>query len=341
MRFILLAAFCGASLGREFGSEARNDPRKIDAALMSVTGHIGHTPPPFFKRGPAPLARLVFFLALSVLLMVADLRFKTLEPARAAVAALLWPLQQAVMLPVEGAGEAGTYFSDLARLKRENETLRERQLEQASLLLRQAHLENENRRLRALLDMGDRLGVPAKAAEILYAARDPFSRRIVIDRGLSHDIEAGQPVIDDVGVIGQVTRVFPLTSEVTLLTDKNMSIPVQVARSGLRAVLAGAGNGALELKFLPANADVQPDDTLVTSGLDGVYLPGLPVAKVISIDRDNSFSFARIECAPLAGVERQGQVLVLGKRIAPPPPEEGVDETKQPGKVRKQRDRKK
>jgi len=304
---------------------------------MSVAGHIGHGPPPFFKRGPAPLARLVFFLALAVLLMVADLRFKTLEPARVAVAALLWPLQKAVLLPVEGAGEAGTYFSDLARLKKENEELRERQLAQANLLLRQAHLDNENRRLRALLDMGERLGVSAKAAEILYAARDPFSRRIVIDRGLTHDIETGQAVIDDVGVIGQVTRVFPLTSEVTLLTDKNQSIPVQVSRNGLRAVLAGAGSGVLELKFLPANADVQPGDTLVTSGLDGIYLPGLPVANVVSIDRDNSFSFARIECAPLAGVERQGQVLVLGKRVAPPMPEAAPEQPKKSAKGKKAR----
>jgi rod shape-determining protein MreC len=301
---------------------------------MSVAGH---TPPPFFKRGPAPLARLVFFLALAVLLMVADLRFKTLDPTRAALAALLWPLQKAVMLPVEGAGEAGSYFSDLVRLQKENAELRERQLAQANLLLRQTYLDNENRRLRALLDMGERLGVPAKAAEILYAARDPFSRRIIIDRGLTHDIEAGQAVIDDVGVIGQVTRVFPLTSEVTLLTDKNQSIPVQVARNGLRAVLAGAGSGVLELKFLPANADVQPGDRLVTSGLDGIYLPGLPVANVTTIDRDNSFSFARIECAPLAGVERQGQVLVLGKRVAPPMPEDAPEQPKKSAKGKKAR----
>jgi rod shape-determining protein MreC len=136
-------------------------------------------------------------------------------------------------------------------------------------------------------------------------------------------------------VLGQVTRAFPLTSEVTLLTDKNQMIPVQVARNGLRAVLAGAGSGAMELKFLPANADVQPGDTLVTSGLDGVYLTGLPVARVVSIDRDNSFSFARIECTPLAGVERHGQVLVLGKRVAPELPEEPKEPAKKPAKSRK------
>lgn len=299
---------------------------------MSV---VGHSPPPFFKRGPAPLARLVFFLALSLLLLMADLRWKMLEPARTAVATLLWPVQEAALLPLVGAGEAGSYFADLARLKQENAELRERQLAQANLLLRQEHLDRENRRLRALLDMGERLDVPVMAAEILYTARDPFSRRVVIDRGLTHDIEIGQPVIDAIGVIGQVTRAFPLTSEVTLLTDPNQEIPVQVARSGLRAILAGAGGGMLELKFLPANADVQPGDTLVTSGLDGIYLPGLPVARVTNIDRDQSFAFARIECEPLAGVERQGQVLVLGKRAAPPPPEAARPAVKKPVRNRR------
>lgn len=299
---------------------------------MSVAGH---TPPPFFKRGPAPLARLAFFIALALLLLLADLRFRTLEVARMAVVTVLWPLQKVVLLPVEGAGEVGNYFSNLASVQQENVELRQRQLAQANLLLRQAHLEDENRRLRALLAMQERLDAPAQAAEILYAARDPFARRIIIDRGLTHGLETGQAVIDDLGVVGQITRAFPLTSEVTLLTDKNQLIPVQVVRNGLRAVLTGAGSGAMELKFLPANADVQPGDTLVTSGLDGVYLAGLPVARVVSIDRDNSFSFARIECTPLAGVERHGQVLVLGKRTAPSLPEEPSETSKKPLKGRK------
>jgi rod shape-determining protein MreC len=301
---------------------------------MSVAGE---TPPPFFKRGPAPLARLVFFLALALMLLVADLRFQMLEAARMAVATVLWPLQKAVMLPVESAGEAGNYFTSLASLQQENTELRQRLLAQANLLLRQAHLDEENRRLRALLEMQEKLDVSASVAEILYTARDPFARRIIIGRGLTHEVTAGQAVIDDLGVIGQVTRVFPLTSEVTLLTDKNQSIPVQVQRNGLRAVLAGAGSGAMELKFLPANADVQPDDILVTSGLDGIYLAGLPVAKVTTIDRDNSFSFARIECTPLAGVERHGQVLLLGKRKAPPIPDEPTEIAKKSAKGRKHR----
>jgi rod shape-determining protein MreC len=174
-------------------------------------------------------------------------------------------------------------------------------------------------------------------AEILYAARDPFTRRVIVDRGAQHGVEAGQAVIDEVGVIGQITRTYPLTSEVTLLTDKDQAIPIQVQRSGLRAVLAGAGAGAMELRFLATNADVQPGDILVTSGLDAVYLPGLPVAKVLKIDRDNSFAFARITCEPLAGVERHGQVLILGRRIVPPLPEEPTAAPDKPLKNKKVR----
>lgn len=273
----------------------------------------GHTPPPFFKRGPAPLARLAFFVALSLALMAADQRFQLLVPLRQAVAALLWPVQRALWLPLEGARDARDYLSEIAALKKENETLRAQSLAQANLLLRQEHLAAENRRLRQLLAMSERLEAPAVAAQILSATRDPFSRKVLLDRGAIHGIEDGQPVIDATGLIGQVTRVLPLTSEVTLVTDKNMSVPVEIERNGLRAVLAGAGRGTLELKFLPVNADLEIGDRLVTSGLDGIYLPGLPVAHVTKIDREASAAFARIECAPLAGVERNGAVLVLGK----------------------------
>lgn len=274
---------------------------------------VGHAPPPFFKRGPAPLARLIFFVSLSLLLLVADLRFHTLEWLRMAASTVVYPLQRAAYLPVEGAGGLGKYFSGLATLHRENDELRRKQLAVANLLLRQQYLEDENKRLRALLDMKARQPVSGIIADIQYAARDPFSRRVVINKGMQADIEAGQAVVDELGVIGQVTRVFPLASEVTLLTDKNQAIPVEIQRNGLRAILAGAGASGLELRFLASNAEVQVGDILVTSGLDGVYLRGLPVARVTAIDRDAAFSFAHIRCLPLAGVERHGQVLVLSR----------------------------
>lgn len=299
---------------------------------MSV---VGHTPPPFFKRGPAPLARLAFFTALSVVLLVADLRFHTLEWARLVLATVVWPLQRAAQLPAVAGENAARYFASLATVQEENAALRSRSLTTANRLLRQDHLEIENRRLRALLDMKERQPGDGRVADILYAARDPFSRRVIIDKGQQAGIEPGQVVIDDLGVVGQITRVFPLAAEVTLLTDKDQAIPVQVQRNGLRAVAAGAGAGTLELKYLAANAEVQVGDVLVTSGLDGIYLPGLPVAKIAHIDRDNSFAFARIRCEPIAGVERYGHVLVLGKRQVPPQPEDAVDPGEKPAKGRK------
>jgi rod shape-determining protein MreC len=276
---------------------------------MSVTGH---TPPPFFKRGPAPLVRLLFFAALSVVLLVADLRFHTLEWVRLAAATAVWALQRAAALPLEIAGDFGAYFVRLSSLQKENAALHLQQMEAARLLLRQRHLEDENRRLRALLDMRERQPVSGQLVEIIYAARDPFSRRVIINKGLRHGIQAGQAVVDEHGVIGQVTRSFPLMAEVTLLTDKQQAIPVQVQRNGLRAVLSGAGGGHMEMSFTAVNADVQTGDVLLTSGLDGIYLPGLPVAKVAKIDRVNGGAFAHILCVPLAGVEYNSLVMVLG-----------------------------
>jgi len=168
--------------------------------------------------------------------------------------------------------------------------------------------------LRKLLEIKSRSKVNGRVAQILYAARDPFSRRVIVDKGQQDKILPGQPEIDDAGVIGQVTRVFPYVSEITLITDKDQAVPVQIVRNGLRSVVFGLGNGQLELRFMPANADVQNGDVLVTSGLDGIFLAGLPVAKVVRIERDTSYSFARINCIPLAGVENFGEVVVLDSR---------------------------
>ncbi len=290
---------------------------------------VGHQPPPFFHRGPAPFARLLFFVALSLLLLVLDLRFHTLEWGRQAVALVTYPLQRLASAPLEGHERWNNYFSSFTTLEKENAGLRRQQLATANLLLRQEHLELENQRLRALLEMKLRQPVSSQVAEIIYSARDPFARRVILDKGAQQNIATGQVVIDELGVIGQVTRVFPLLAEITLITDKDQAVPVQIIRNGLRSVLFGAGAGNLELRFLAANADVQAGDVLVTSGLDDVYLPGLPVAKVVRVDRDTSYAFARIVCEPIPGVERHSQVLVLGKREAlPPAPPEPVSKDK-------------
>ena len=280
-----------------------------------------HQPPPFFNRGPAPLVRLTFFVSLAILLMVLDARFRYAENVRQIVALAAYPIQRVAMAPLDLFHGVANYFSSTAALRAENTALKAKQLRAAQELLQLEALDEENKQLRRLLEAQERLPRKSVFAEILYTARDPFSRKVVIDKGSQHGILAGQPVIDDVGVIGQVTRVYLLMSEVTLLSDKDQAIPLQVLRNGLRAVAyGGAEGGMLDLRFMAANADIKNGDTLVTSGIDGTYPPGLPVATVARIERDAAYTFAKITLAPTAGTDRYRQVLVLSNIDKPAPP---------------------
>jgi rod shape-determining protein MreC len=279
---------------------------------------VGHKPPPIFRRGPAPLVRLMALVSVCLALLVADLRFRYLEVFRHGLSVVTYPLQMAAATPADFVRNASLYFATLVEVQRDNAELRRQQLGSGERLLRFELLEQENAQLRGLLDMSRRVQATSIAADILYNAPDPFARKVILDRGAQQGIAPGLAVVDAKGVIGQVTRVYPVQSEVTLLTDRNQAIPVQVERNGLRGVLFGAGQGRLELRFVIGTADVRPDDRLVTSGLDGVFVPGLPVAVVRVVDRDAD-AFATIVCEPLAGVERSVQVLVLGRVQAPPP----------------------
>lgn len=280
---------------------------------------VGHQPPPIFKRGPAPLARLFMFVALCLVLLVADLRFRYLEVLRNGLSVITYPLQMAASTPADVVRNAARYFGTLIDVQLENAELRRHQLDVGERLLRFDHLERENAQLRALLEMSQRIEVRSVAADILYNAPDPFARKVILDRGAQQGVEPGLAVVDARGVIGQVTRVHPIQSEVTLLTDRRQSIPVSVVRNGVRGVLYGTGRGTLEMRHVLADVDIRPGDQLVTSGLDGIYVPGLPVATVLSVDREAD-AFARIECEPLAAIERSVQVLVVGRAAYPPPP---------------------
>ena len=262
---------------------------------------------------------LSLYLGLSLSLLVLDHRFHYLEWVRQGVSMVTAPLHMVAHAPGEAAYQLGDYFTTLTELQKENGQLKHSQLAVATTLQRVQHLEAENAHLRALLGAKEHLPAGGQMAQILYAARDPFSRRVIVDKGLQDKVVAGQPVVDHRGLIGQVTRVYPMVSEVTLITDKDQAVPVQVVRSGLRSVVFGLGNGQLELRFLPANADVQNGDLIVTSGLDGVFPAGFPVAKVIYIERDTTYTFARIICAPVGAVESFGEVLILNPREALPP----------------------
>ncbi|PIF28439.1 rod shape-determining protein MreC [Acidovorax sp. 62] len=278
-------------------------------------GTLDRSAPPFFKQGPSALSRLAAFSALALFLMVADARFQITGPVRLAIGSVLYPVQWLVFQPVELARHGSGYFQSLQSAQADADAAAQKLV----LVSQQAHqaeqLAQENVRLRKLLALRERLQTPAQAAQVIYDTADPYTRRVVIDQGQLHGVEQGVPVMDEGGVLGQVTRVFPLVSEVTLLVDRDQAIPVLNLRTGARAVAYGdpmaEHGGGIELRFIQANADVREDDLLTTSGVDGVYPPGLPVARVTHVERRADSAFARIYCKPLAQVQGVRHVMVL------------------------------
>jgi len=274
-------------------------------------------PPAFFPRGPSPIARLAFFGLVSIALLFVDTRFHYLEGIRHAVAIALYPFQRAAQLPGEALSAVGSYFASLRTLNEDNVALKRLLVERSATAQAYPSAQQENARLRALLDLGTRYGAAATAVEVLYTSRDPFAQKLFVGKGPDAELQPGEAVIDADGVVGQVTRVFPHMAEVTLVTDKDHAVPVKVQRSGVRSVLYGAGAGhAPELRFMAPSTDIQVGDVLVTSGLDGTYPSGLAVARVATLERETGQIFARITCMPLAGVDRSDYLLVLGRSAA-------------------------
>jgi rod shape-determining protein MreC len=277
-------------------------------------GTLDSNPPPFFRQGPSALSKLIFFTALAVLLMVADARFYITQPLRNVTATLLYPLQWLMLRPVVWSQSAGQYFQALDD-SQSNEAAAQYKLGlQSQRALQVDELLLENTRLRALLDLRQRVNVPALAAQVLYDAADPFTRKVLIDKGALAAVQPGSPVLDEAGILGQVTRVYPMVSEVTLLTDRNQAIPVLNVRTGTRALAFGESSArpsTMELRFMDTNVDMVAGDLLTTSGVDGVYPPGLPVARVTRVERRVDSAFARIQCEPLGKVSASLHVLVL------------------------------
>ena len=289
---------------------------------------LGRDPPPFFRQGPSALSRLVVFSALALLLMVADARFQMVQPLRASIATALYPLQWLVLQPLLLSQQANDrmdgMFSNEATLRQ----LRQQLTEQRQRAQQNEQLVLENQRLRGILNLQERQWPGTLAAQVVYDAADPYTRKVVLDKGQSQGVQLASPVIDEFGVIGQVTRVFPMSSEVTLITDRDHAIPVVNVRTGARGVAYGETTrnaDALELRFMAANADVTVGDMLTTSGVDGVYPAGLPVARIDKVERRTEAVFARIECVPIAMVAGTRHVLVLlptaQAAVARPPPE--------------------
>ncbi len=275
---------------------------------------LGREPPAFFLQGPSAFSRLLVFSVLALLVMVADARFQVMQPLRTALSVLLYPVQWLAMRPMLLADAAQSNLKSLTAKESNFEVLRKQLSVQSQRANLAEQLLLENRRLRELLALQQRLEQPALAAQVLYDAADPYTRKVILDKGEVQGLHLGAPVLDELGVLGQVTRLFPLVSEVTLITDRDHAIPVQNARTGARGVAYGDTSthaDAMELRFMAANADVAVGDLLTTSGVDGVYPPGLPVARIEKVERRTDAVFARIYCVPLALVAGAMHVLVL------------------------------
>ncbi|MBU0622131.1 MAG: rod shape-determining protein MreC [Gammaproteobacteria bacterium] len=266
----------------------------------------------FFNRGPSPVARLVFFCVLSLLLLFVDARYRYLESTRNVIAVMIYPFQRLTAMPGEIVGQIGVYFETQSTLLEDNAKLRQRHETDSAQLSQLQVLQAENAHLRTLFELKQRIDYPVQLAEIVYVERDIFKRKLFVDKGSNTSVIEGQVVMDENGVVGQVTRVYPWLSEVTLVTDKDHAVPIQILRTGLRAVVFGSGDIAeMSLRYMPISSDIVVDDILVTSGIDGTYPPNLPVAKVLRIERDPAYPFARIICAPLAGVDRHRALLIV------------------------------
>ena len=264
-----------------------------------------------FARRLGPTARLFIWLMVGVACVVADARYQALEGLRSGFSLLLQPVRVAMRAPSDVAAELGGFFVRHRLLQRERDALLTERAQLVVSVNTARELARENAELRQLLQLQTRPGQQKVQAALLYKGHDWFAQRITLDQGAGSGLRAGLPVVDAKGLMGQVTRVYPESSEVTLVSSPQQLTPVFVERTGQRGLAAGSGQGRLELRYMPAQTDIQPRDRLLTSGIDRVYPAGIPVASVTRVSRSQSGPYLRVECLPLAGLERSHAVLVL------------------------------
>ncbi len=254
----------------------------------------------------------MLLVTLSIALMMMDHRQNHIKSLRAGLSVLVYPLQLAVEMP----GAVSEWFREsLAtrrQLQEENVSLRTQLLMLKARSQKLQALETENIRLRELLDSSFKIGERVLVAELMSVNLDPYKHQVVINKGELDKIYPGQPILDADGIMGQVVHVGPYTSTAVLITDTAHALPVQVNRNGIRTIALGSGTiNRLELPYIPNNADIQPGDLLVSSGLGGRFPPGYPVAVVQGVQHDPGRPFAAVIATPSAQLNRSREILLV------------------------------
>lgn len=264
-----------------------------------------------FARRLGPTARLAIWLAIGIACVVLDVRYHALEGLRSGLSVALHPIRLALRAPGDVATELTGFFTRHRLLQQQRDALLDERARLAITANTALDLKRENDELRALLAVRARPGQQQVQAALLYQGHDWFAQKIVLDRGATAGLRNGLPVVDASGLLGQVSQVFPGSSEVTLVTSPGQLTPVMIERTGQRGLVAGMGHGQLELRYMPIQTDVRVGDRLVTSGIDRVYPAALPVARVSRVGRSQAGPYLRIEGQPLAGLARTRAALVL------------------------------
>lgn len=265
-----------------------------------------------FPHGLSAGAKLFICLLVSIMLIIADARFHALTWLRSGMSTELYVVENTVAIPWRTWQKMDAFFVKQQELLAQNKQLQQQSVVWQLNQQQNVALQQENHQLRALLGLRQHTLLHTLTADIIGIPRDPFQRKVRVDAGSQHGVQVGVAVIDAQGLLGQITQVYPLTSDVTLLTDKDQSIPIQIQRTGEHAILFGTGSDhRMELRYLDHSTDIRRGDILITSGLDGLYPPGINVAIVSRLGTTANQAFDRIDCQPLAGVERDQHVLIL------------------------------
>ena len=264
-----------------------------------------------FARRLGPMLRLLIWLLVGVACIVLDTRYHALEGLRSGFSLLLQPAREATRAPVDVIAELGGFFTRHRLLQKERDALLAERSRLLVSLSTANDLARENAELRALMQLQGRPGQQTVHAALLYQGHDWFAQRLTLDQGGNGGLRTGLPVVDAAGLIGQVSRVYPWSSDVTLVSSPEQLTPVLVERTGQRGLAAGVGQGRMELRYMPAQTDIRAGDRLLTSGIDRVYPAGIPVARVSRVAHSQSSPYLRVDCLPLAGLDRSRAVLVL------------------------------